>query len=93
MYQAKKRGKNTFVIYDDELNSQPAYRLKVRSQINIALEKEQFELYFQPKISLETGTVKGAEALIRWRQEDGSFRSPLEFIPIAEENGQIIPIS
>lgn len=93
MYQAKKRGKNTFVIYDDELNSQPAYRLKVRSQINIALEEGQFELYFQPKISLETGTVKGAEALIRWRQEDGSFRSPLEFIPIAEENGQIIPIS
>jgi diguanylate cyclase (GGDEF)-like protein/PAS domain S-box-containing protein len=93
MYQAKKRGKNTFVIYDEELNSQPAYRLKVRSQINIALEQEQFELYFQPKISLETGTVRGAEALIRWRQEDGTFRSPLEFIPIAEENGQIIPIS
>ena len=93
MYQAKKRGKNTFVIYDAELNSQPAYRLKVRSQLNIALEQDQFELYFQPKISLDTGTVKGAEALIRWRQADGKFRSPLEFIPIAEENGQIIPIS
>lgn len=93
MYQAKKRGKNTFVIYDEELNSQPAYRLKVRNQINIALEQEQFELYFQPKIDLETGSIKGAEALIRWPQEDGSFRSPLEFIPIAEENGQIIPIS
>lgn len=93
MYQAKKRGKNTFVIYDDKLNSQPAYRLKVRTQLNIALEQEQFELYFQPKVCLATGTVKGAEALIRWRQEDGKFRSPLEFIPIAEENGQIIPIS
>tara|TARA_R110001592_G_scaffold267611_1_gene533664 strand:- start:19309 stop:21249 length:1941 start_codon:yes stop_codon:yes gene_type:complete len=93
MYQAKKRGKNTFVIYDNELNSQPAYRLKLRNQINIALEKQQFELYFQPKISLENGTIKGAEALIRWRQEDGSFRGPLEFIPIAEDNGQIIPIS
>jgi diguanylate cyclase (GGDEF)-like protein len=93
MYQAKKRGKNTYVIYDDDLNSQPAYRLKVRNQLNIALELGQFELYFQPKICLDTGTVKGAEALIRWRQEDGKFRSPLEFIPIAEENGQIIPIS
>ena len=93
MYQAKKRGKNTFVIYDEELNSQPAYRLKIRNEINIALEQEQFELYFQPKVSLETGTIKGAEALIRWKQEDGKFRSPLEFIPIAEENGQIIPIS
>ena len=93
MYQAKKRGKNTFVIYDDELNSQPAYRLKLRNQINIALEKEQFELYFQPKICLETGMIKGAEALIRWRQKNGGFRSPLDFIPIAEDNGQIIPIS
>lgn len=93
MYQAKKRGKNTFVIYDEALNSQPAYRLKVRNQLNVALEKNQFELYFQPKISLESGTVKGAEALIRWRQDDGTFISPMAFIPIAEENGQIIPIS
>lgn len=93
MYQAKKRGKNTYVIYDDDLNSQPAYRLKVRNQLNIALETGQFELHFQPKVCLETGMVKGAEALIRWRQADGKFRSPLEFIPVAEENGQIIPIS
>ncbi|MFT6904245.1 MAG: diguanylate cyclase (GGDEF)-like protein/PAS domain S-box-containing protein [Oleiphilaceae bacterium] len=93
MYQAKKRGKNTFVIYDEQLNNQPAYRLKLRNQINVALENEQFELYFQPKICLDTGMVKGAEALIRWRLEDGKFRSPLEFIPIAEDNGQIIPIS
>lgn len=93
MYQAKKRGKNTFVIYDEDLNSQPAYRLKVRNQLNIAIEKKQFELYFQPKISLDTGTIQGAEALIRWRQEDGQFISPMAFIPIAEENGQIIPIS
>ena len=92
MYQAKKRGKNTFVIYDEELNSQPAYRLKVRNQINIALEQKQFELYFQPKVCLETGTIKGAEALIRWRQKNGSFRSPLEFIPIAEESDLIIDI-
>lgn len=93
MYQAKKRGKNTYVIYDDDLNSQPAHRMKVRNQVNIALEQEQFELFFQPKVCLETGSIKGAEALIRWRQQDGSLRSPLEFIPIAEENGQIIPIS
>jgi diguanylate cyclase (GGDEF)-like protein/PAS domain S-box-containing protein len=93
MYQAKKRGKNTFVIYDERLNNQPTYRLKLRNQINVALENEQFELYFQPKICLDTGMVKGAEALIRWRLEDGTFRSPLEFIPIAEDNGQIIPIS
>lgn len=93
MYQAKKRGKNTFVIYQPSDGDQPAHRLKIRSQLNVALEQEQFELFFQPKIDLETGSIKGAEALIRWKQENGEYRSPFEFIPIAEENGQIIPIS
>ncbi|MFT5718741.1 MAG: diguanylate cyclase (GGDEF)-like protein, partial [Oleiphilaceae bacterium] len=93
MYQAKQRGKNAFVIYQNKLNEQAPHRLKIRNQLSIALEKNQFELFFQPKISLETGTIKGAEALIRWSTTDGQYRSPLEFIPIAEENGQIIPIS
>jgi diguanylate cyclase (GGDEF)-like protein len=93
MYQAKKRGKNTFVIYQPTHNDQPAHRLRIRSQLNIALEQKQFELFFQPKVCLETGTIKGAEALIRWKQSNGDYRSPFEFIPIAEENGQIIPIS
>jgi len=93
MYQAKQRGKNAFVIYQNELNEQAPHRLKIRNQLSIALEQNQFELFFQPKISLETGTIKGAEALIRWSSADGQYRSPLEFIPIAEENGQIIPIS
>jgi len=93
MYQAKKRGKNTFVIYQPEHSSQPAHRLRIRNQLNVALEQQQFELFFQPKISLETGSIEGAEALIRWKQSNGEYRSPLEFIPIAEENGQIIPIS
>jgi diguanylate cyclase (GGDEF)-like protein/PAS domain S-box-containing protein len=93
MYQAKKRGKNTYVVYQPSDGDQPAHRLKIRSQLNVALEQEQFELFFQPKIDLETGSIKGAEALIRWKQENGEYRSPFEFIPIAEENGQIIPIS
>jgi len=93
MYQAKQRGKNAFVIYQNKLNEQAPHRLKIRNQLSIALEQNQFELFFQPKISLETGTIKGAEALIRWSSADGQYRSPLEFIPIAEENGQIIPIS
>ena len=93
MYQAKRRGKNAYVIYQNELNEQAPHRLKIRNQLNIALEQNQFELFFQPKISLETGSIKGAEALIRWHTNEGGFRSPLEFIPVAEENGQIIPIS
>lgn len=93
MYRAKDRGKNGYAMFSSELDNHSVHRLKIRSQINIALEKNQFELFFQPKVDLQTGRIIGAEALIRWRVADGEYRSPLEFIPIAEENGQIIPIS
>lgn len=93
MTQAKKKGSNIYQLYDASASSQCEHRLRIRNEINQALEQDQFELFFQPKICLESGTIKGAEALIRWRMNDGSFRSPMEFIPIAEESGQIIPIT
>ncbi|MDX1453526.1 MAG: EAL domain-containing protein [Oleiphilaceae bacterium] len=93
MYQAKQQGKNTYEFYTPRNDSQSAHRLKIRNQLNVALEQEEFELFFQPKICLESGAIRGAEALIRWQPEPGEFRSPVEFIPIAEESGQIIPIS
>lgn len=93
MYRAKDRGKNGYAMFSSELDSHSVHRLKIRSQINVALEQNQFELFFQPKVRLEDGRIVGAEALIRWRSPDGEYRSPVEFIPIAEENGQIIPIS
>lgn len=93
MYQAKQQGKHTYEFFNTEKDSQAYQRLKIRNQINVALEQDEFELFFQPKICLETGSIKGAEALIRWRPNGGDFRSPMEFIPIAEESGQIIPIS
>ncbi|KZY60126.1 hypothetical protein A3742_05880 [Oleiphilus sp. HI0071] len=93
MTQAKKQGSNIYQLYDASSSSQCEHRLRIRNEINQALEQDQFELFFQPKICLESGTIKGAEALIRWRMNDGSFRSPMEFIPIAEESSQIIPIT
>jgi diguanylate cyclase (GGDEF)-like protein len=93
MTQAKKQGSNIYQLYDASASLQCEHRLRIRNEINQALEQDQFELFFQPKICLESGTIKGAEALIRWRMQDGSFRSPMEFIPIAEESGQIIPIT
>ncbi|MCH2159671.1 MAG: EAL domain-containing protein [Oleiphilaceae bacterium] len=93
MTQAKKQGSNIYQVYDASVSSQCEHRLRIRNEINQALENDQFELFFQPKICLESGSIKGAEALIRWRMTDGSFRSPMEFIPIAEESGQIIPIT
>jgi len=93
MYQAKQKGKNTYEFFNTSKDTEAYHRLTIRNQINVALENKEFELFFQPKICLESGSIKGAEALIRWKSEDGSFRSPMEFIPIAEESGQIIPIS
>lgn len=93
MTQAKKQGSNNYQLYDATTSGQCEHRLRIRNEINQALENEQFELFFQPKICLESGSIKGAEALIRWRMPDGSFRSPMELIPIAEESGQIIPIT
>lgn len=93
MYQAKQQGKHTYEFFSTSKDTHAYQRLKIRNQINVALEQEEFELFFQPKICLETGSIKGAEALIRWRPNGGDYRSPMEFIPIAEESGQIIPIS
>lgn len=93
MTQSKKQGSNNYQTYDNSTGIQCEHRLRIRNEINQALEHDQFELFFQPKICLESGTIKGAEALIRWKMNDGSFRSPMEFIPIAEESGQIIPIT
>jgi diguanylate cyclase (GGDEF)-like protein len=93
MYQAKQQGKHTFELFTSSKDTHAYQRLKIRNQINVGLEQKEFELYFQPKICLASGSIKGAEALIRWRPNGGAFRSPMEFIPIAEESGQIIPIS
>ncbi len=93
MYQAKTQGKNVYRIFRADRESMPSHRLKIRNQLKLALERDEFELFFQPKVSLESGMIMGAEALIRWRSNQGEYRSPLEFIPIAEESGQIVPIS
>jgi len=93
MYHAKQLGKNTYEFFNLVKDAQTSHRLRIRNQLNVAIEQQQFELFFQPKICLETGTIKGAEALIRWQSGNGEFRSPIEFIPVAEASGQIIPIS
>lgn len=93
MYQAKRKGKNTFEYYSALHDSHSAQRVKIRSQLNTALAQNELELFFQPKIALKTGKIVGAEALIRWQVNPNEYRSPIEFIPIAESSGQIIPIS
>ncbi len=92
MYQAKAAGRNNFVFYRTEMNSHSVDRLKSETALKLALERKEFELFYQPKIDFAGGLPCGLEALIRWRNPERGLVSPAEFIGIAEETGLIVPI-
>jgi diguanylate cyclase len=93
MYRAKSVAPNTFKLFDETMNSEVLASASIAAQLRTALEKEQFRLYLQPKIDLESGRVRGAEALLRWFPEDGQPPvRPDIFIPVAEDTGMIIEI-
>ncbi|MBF0458167.1 MAG: EAL domain-containing protein [Nitrospirae bacterium] len=92
MYQAKSKGGNTYQFYNPEMNSRALRRLELENNLRKALEKNEFRLQYQPKIDLNTWSVSGVEALIRWLNPQLGMISPVEFIPLAEETGIIISI-
>jgi diguanylate cyclase (GGDEF)-like protein/PAS domain S-box-containing protein len=92
MYHAKERGKNTYQFYSKAMNAAALERLTMENELHKALERKEFLLHYQPKLNISSGRITGVEALIRWARPDGSFISPSEFIPIAEERGLIDPI-
>lgn len=89
---AKDLEKDTYQFFTDELNSQAFARFVMETSLRKAIERDEFVLLFQPQVDLECGLVKGVEALIRWQHPDMGIVSPMEFIPIAEDSGLIIPI-
>ncbi len=92
MYHAKRSGKNLYHFYDKSLNQVALRRLMLDSHLRKALEREEFAVHYQPQLDLADGQVHAAEALLRWENgELGSVR-PDEFVPLAEENGQIVQI-
>jgi len=92
MYHAKQEGRNTYQFYAKAMNEQTYEHLILSNNLRRAVDKQEFELYYQPKINIQTNTLVGFEALIRWVQDDNSIISPDKFIPLAEETGLIIPI-
>lgn len=93
MTYSKKNGLNDYAFYFDELKTDSQRVLLLDSELRRAIESREFDLHFQPKISMENEKIQGVEALIRWKSESLGFVSPAEFIPYAEETGLIIPLS
>jgi diguanylate cyclase (GGDEF)-like protein/PAS domain S-box-containing protein len=91
MYLAKEKGRNTYYFYTDELNKLAHERLILENSLRMALEREQFQLFFQPQIELSSGRIIGAETLLRW-MPDQNMVSPARFIPVLEDTGMIIPV-
>lgn len=85
MYQAKQMGKNRIQIYDPELDKRISIHQQEQQRLAVALRQEEFELYYQPKIELDSRRVIGAEALIRWRKPGYGLVSPGEFLPLLEK--------
>lgn len=92
MYRAKDAGRNTFRFYTADMNAQALRKLELEARLRHALDRDELLLHYQPLQNLSTNEVTDVEALIRWRASDGTLVSPLDFIPLAEETGLIVPI-
>jgi diguanylate cyclase len=92
MYVAKGQGKGTFTVFEPTEHHAVVRGLELRTDLDQAIKRRQFELHYQPILSLETGEVAGAEALVRWRHPTLGLLAPAEFIPLAEATGAIGPL-
>lgn len=92
MLQAKESGRNTARFFTEKLNNDSLYYLNIAYGLREALAQQQFELHYQPQISLRSGQVIGAEALIRWHHPQNGMQPPAQFITIAEQTGLIVEI-
>jgi diguanylate cyclase (GGDEF)-like protein len=92
MYQAKAEGKNNFQFYSEKLDANSLERLTLESSLRHALERNEFRLCYQAKRDISSGRITGMEALLRWEHPDLGMVAPMQFIPIAEETGLIVPI-
>lgn len=92
MYKAKEKGKNRYEFYNEEMSQLIIKKMLIEKALRVGLKNNEFYLNFQPQVNLKTGKIVGFESLIRLKNDELGFVSPGDFIPIAEENGLIIPI-
>jgi len=92
MYQAKEEGKNNFQFYSRDSRSRSLERIAIETNLRRALERQEFSLHYQAKRHLRSGAITGVEALLRWQNAELGSVTPVQFIPVAEETGLIIPI-
>lgn len=92
MYHAKGAGRGRYALFDCSMHARAVARLGLETDLRHAVENQEFVLYFQPQVDLRTGTLAGFEALVRWQHPVRGLISPVDFIPVAEENGMILPL-
>ncbi|MEA2374911.1 MAG: hypothetical protein QOD53_1374, partial [Thermoleophilaceae bacterium] len=92
MYRAKERGRAQCELFDDAMRNQVRGRLRMENALRGVIERDELRAYYQPIVSLADGSISGLEALMRWQHEGLGPVSPIEFIPIAEDTGLIVPL-
>ena len=92
MYRAKESGRNSYRFYSDDMSARAFERLTLENSLRNALERGQFELYYQPQVRVGDRQVVGMEALLRWNHPDFGIVPPTDFIPLLEDTGLIVPV-
>jgi diguanylate cyclase (GGDEF)-like protein/PAS domain S-box-containing protein len=92
MYHAKEKGRNNYQFFSPEMNVRAVERHTLETALRVALERQQFVLYYQPQVDMRSGKIVGMEALLRWQHPERGMLSPATFMAVAEESGLIEPI-